>query len=234
MLSEFSTFCQDAAKLTDSLTQGSIAAFDPRPLERGRWHPNGFAIFDLLYEPAVGTVRLHIWPKSERQLRKAHPRIHNHGFHLYSTVLAGIYREVCFTIVEPLPEDREETQRPIGFNEFLVRSSGRTNHDSVEASGDRLRIQATSLVKAYGYGSFHALELGVFHATLIPKGAFCATLAVMGHRSPDFVDQLLGRCDLLTTNYDRVQISVESAEHFFNEMRQQQLVDQRCRRDTVN
>jgi hypothetical protein len=58
---------------------------------RSYWHPNGFAKLVLADDPALGQVRLHVWPEMA-----ADGDIHDHAWDYESTTVAGELTEIVY------------------------------------------------------------------------------------------------------------------------------------------
>ena len=137
----------------------------------------------------------------------AHPPIHNHGFNLHSLVLAGEYREARFEVSMSQNVHKNGTNIQKPMLTYMVKSDGQNNEDLIILSGEKLYASAKLGVERYGPGETHSIPIGEYHATLIPKNRFCATIAVMGPRQEKFVDRLLGRASFDPSKRVRESIS---------------------------
>lgn len=130
------------------------------------WHPNGFAVFHLNDDHALGKLRLHIWPDSKRVTRPDDAPIHTHAWHLCSHILVGTYAETLYEKVRPgSPESREYHSAVI---DYLV------DRDSFKTLS-KAHLRPVSKIKATR-GEFHLVPAEVPHETHIGISSFVATL----------------------------------------------------------
>jgi len=221
-MEDYQKFLKDSKKYIKENFISNIKNKIPCVPTGGRWHPTGFAIFDIDFVHRLGTVRLHIWPRSWRERLKNHPPIHNHGFNLHSQVLAGQYREARFRILSLAEAGDGKNLNIKPLKSYVVKSDGKTNDDIIELSKEKMLAYSELGVEKYNAGVSHSLGVGEYHATLIPKNSYCATLAIMGPRQKGTVDRLLGRANFDPSQRTRVPItkrdSVSLIEQLFLEI----------------
>lgn len=166
-----------------------------RKLGVGRWHPNGFATFEVAVIEGLGLMRLHFWPRRLRRALDRQPRIHKHCFNLYSRILAGEYRESQYETKElahGADGDVDEHDAGHLLREYLVEPMESDGIDRLVEGGRWLNVRSTLTGLRFAAGSWHEVEVGKYHATPIPPKAFCATLAVLSVPVPGARDALVG------------------------------------------
>lgn len=180
---------------------GALEPLLRESLGSGTWHPNGFQVFRLLDIEDVGLLRLHVWPNGLRRVRRQQPVVHSHIFHLYSLVLVGEYREKFFRVRETGASGAPgwsgwEVLPPRGDN--VDRLAPESAVYSVESMGRVARCQA---------GTAHDMPAGVYHATLIPRGKCCVTLALLSRPVLGQRDHMVGRSGMTGASFPREAIT---------------------------
>ena len=172
----------------------------------GVWHPNGFAIWSLRELPGLGTLRLHVWPDRHRRVRDWGPRIHAHGWHLASMVLAGTYSDRVYQVVE-VPG------RTMTIYEIFHTGGGRSK---VSPTGERVTIErvATRVVKP---GELHYLPHSVVHETVVPDTEYVATLVVMGEVIVDR-SVALEEQEHPARDHQRAQVSRQESDYILEQL----------------
>ena len=150
----------------------------------GIWHPNGFATFQRYFEPGLGLVRLHVWPQNVRRAVPRHPEIHSHAFNVYSRVLVGTYIENLYAVSPMLRESA-------GPSVYEVDVLGPDKPDLLFDTGATADLTLVD-TRTVPEGSWHDVAAGAFHSTVIPDGALCATLCVLGEHQDGVVTRLVG------------------------------------------
>ncbi|MDD0858024.1 hypothetical protein NHF46_10065 [Arthrobacter alpinus] len=167
--SGFRAFCE-AATIALEREVGSLQGKLIESLHslESRWHPNGFAVFHIDDDHALGNLRLHIWPDGPRVARSDDAPIHTHVWHLCSRILAGNYRETIYA---------ESGEDSMGGKEYHSASIDYLlDKDAFRASSKRvLSPKITTLDSA---GSFHLVPADVPHETHIDDGSFVATMLI--------------------------------------------------------
>jgi hypothetical protein len=158
----------------------------------GTWHPNGFATFRVAMVDGVGLIRLHIWPVGHRRCLEGHPEIHCHSFHLYSRVLVGIYEESCYSC-STVPAKDGQSQGGNKLRVYLVEPQRQEGVDRMIDTGESVDVRKTESEVRYPLGSWHGMEVGAYHTTLIPAESLCATVALLGIPQQGRRDVLLGQ-----------------------------------------
>jgi hypothetical protein len=143
----------------------------------GKWHPLGFMAYRLGNIAAFGTLRLHIWPADLRRESPRGPKIHDHAWHLSSLVMQGVYTDELYDVAEvPDPVYSEEERQQRGLLRVF---SPRFRHTSAALETDGSCAIATPTEnRAFDAGSTHAIPVGVFHITDIPKDQLVTTLLI--------------------------------------------------------
>jgi hypothetical protein len=137
----------------------------------GRWHPNGFAVFNLGELEGLGRLRLHVWPRGLRIALEGQPAIHSHPWDLCSLVIAGCYTDTLYRAQE---FDSDGPGRLRGFH--LRFGSGREGDELCPVP---LWYELTVTDKrAIMIGQLHQMAAGVLHESPIPHDAFVATLLI--------------------------------------------------------
>lgn len=173
-------FSEKAFQTLDSLSAEVIGEVIPN-LENysGRWHPNGFMVFQLGTNTDLGTLRLHIWPNSFREMsEKANAdTIHDHAWHLSSKILAGVYRDELYDVSEVSSQISEEERAQQGLLRVFRVNYDPNLPDSLVTDGTFARpiLREHRNVSSGGH---HFIEAGVFHKTTIPEDKLVATLVL--------------------------------------------------------
>jgi hypothetical protein len=139
---------------------------------KGLWHPNGFIVFKLVPLTNVGLLRLHIWPAATRVDRPWGPRLHKHGWHLASLVLAGTYTDIIFS--DSFSQHAIAHSRRMATYDVLLRPN---SPDLIRARGE-VRYVGEAMRRNIKQGSFNFIPAHVLHDTVIPAGKYVATLAI--------------------------------------------------------
>lgn len=205
-------FLAGAAKAIDAVLTDVSEMIDQRALGKGFWHPNGFAIFHVTDVKAFGVIRLHVWPASCRRLLPRHPRIHNHGFRLYSRVLAGEYVESLYTVADARNPEIDLSWPRARMRKYVVAVSDGTQRDIVADSGSDILVGLIESGMRYSTGSCHDLEAGIYHSTQIRPESLCATVAVLSERVADTEDVLVGRPGFVGGTRRRVEVAREEIQ----------------------
>lgn len=180
-------FFADANTLLEKA--GSIVLDEVVPnLEKfaGRWNPGGFMVFPLGVHDRLGSLRFHVYPRGIPRETEQGPNIHNHGWHLFSRVLIGHYRDTIYDL-EPQgivtdPNPNLSKQGLLRLYQTMRRPDGL---DVLVTDGSVVRPVPT-LDREIPAGKVHTIEANViYHLTTIPADQLTATLVL---DSPAFVD----------------------------------------------
>lgn len=139
----------------------------------GKWHPLGFMVFHLGVDERGQSLRLHIWPQTDRFTSTRGPHIHNHAWDLASRVVAGTYTDkiVKVSVAMHNPDDEEVALRPY---RLTYKSEGL---DTFETDGTGVTVDVLeSRRKVVGEG--HEIKHGVFHVPRISPNQLTATLVL--------------------------------------------------------
>lgn len=198
---DFKSFCASSREAIDGrLRKGWGSIEHELRATEGHWHPNGFVVFRIQEDHALGAMRLHIWPDSDRATRADSPPLHSHAWHLCSRILVGTYRETVYEIENvPTAGSTPRYSAKIKYiddpNTFLPNS--------------QLHTRPVTEVSCEA-GAFHEVPAGVAHETHINNGQFVATLLVT---SPPQIDDVivLGDQPFSSSSYVRPAISPDEA-----------------------
>lgn len=202
---DYPNFLLHAQSAVDHAESEIVSMAKSGELPLGRWHPTGFAVFEIQSILGVGLMRLHCWPAGVRRAVSPHPQIHQHCFDLYSKVVSGTYTENQFQLTDLGKMDEHTLSR------YRVASTYGSGHDALEE-------ERTSVVAHYSErdlvvhaGGSHELQAGVYHETPIPSDWFCATIAVLSIPVPGASDALLGEPHLSLLKSDRPIVTRDEA-----------------------
>jgi len=199
------SFSSSAEIVLRTSAQGVLDRFLSEPGE-GRWHPNGFAVFDLGDVEGLGQMRFHVWPSGIRVALEGQPAIHSHPWDMCSLVIAGCYRDTLYRA-----------------RQFNVDEPGRLQGYSVQFGsgdqGDQLCLDSmwydvtAEQERTVTKGSLHQIPAGVLHAAQIPLHTCVATLLI----TSKFINLskllLLGDGNFDKKSYVRPAVSVEELDH---------------------
>lgn len=185
---EYLEFLTEARR--EVLTHMDIACgmLEATRLGIGRWHPNGFAAFDVAMVEGVGLIRLHFWPKGLRRNVSRHPPIHNHSFHLYSKVLLGAYRESRYEVGDA--SDTRSHSAPL--RQYLVVPARNDGVDRLDVGG-WVGVRSITSRLSFEARTWHGLPAGWYHSTPIPISTLCATMVMLGVPYEGIGTVLVGR-----------------------------------------
>jgi hypothetical protein len=151
----------------------------------GRWNPGGFMAFPLGVHDVLGSLRFHVYPRGIPRETDQGPNIHNHGWHLFSRVLIGHYRDIIYSL---------ENQGRVTDTNYNLEERGLIRLYKTERKPNGLDFLVTdgTVVRAVpvdnkdvSAGRYHTIEANViYHLTTIPQDQLTATLVL---DSPAFV-----------------------------------------------
>src|ERR1017187_2549985 len=78
--SSYLLFLRDAAAAATNHVDHAVELIKSKKLGIGKWHPTGFATFEVVSIDGLGLMRLHFWPSGLRKVLPGHPPIHKHCF----------------------------------------------------------------------------------------------------------------------------------------------------------
>jgi hypothetical protein len=179
---------------------------------KGLWHPNGFIVFKLIPLTNIGLLRLHVWPAAARVDRSWGPRLHKHGWHLASLVLAGTYTDIIFG--DSFSRHAIAHSRRMATYDVLLRPN---SPDLIRARGE-VRYVGEAMRRNIARGDFNAIPAHVLHDTVIPAGEYVATLAIQSTvvHFESFVaeeDDILGE-----RSYSRVVLPQDSRDRILSDL----------------
>lgn len=154
----------------------------------GRWHPSGFMVFPLGTHPELGTLRLHIWPEGKRR-RQLKGRgylcdglydgdIHNHMWHIKSMTLAS-YRDRFYETERQGPAT-DPLKQPDIFRVFRVAYES-DQPETLTTDGSCVRAKSV-LDRKLRVSEMHEIQVGQYHAPMLPDDEFGATLVISSFR----------------------------------------------------
>ncbi|MFC0681652.1 hypothetical protein ACFFGH_27800 [Lysobacter korlensis] len=206
---DFESFTSYAAVMTEVVRERLGRLVELALPSGARWHPTGFLILQLLEIRSFGLVRLHIWPARVRVAKPGHPMIHCHGFHLYSTVVAGTYSEVRYDVARIAAASVAE---PRALHGFKVEPPRPDNVDRLCEEPDwRYSVRQNGRRTRDELGSVHTQEAGTYHSTAIPMWSTCVTLAITGTHVQGQEDHLVGRPGSFTIDGGRPYVPPDRA-----------------------
>jgi hypothetical protein len=120
------------------------------------------------------TVRLHIWPKENRELMDPVWPVHTHHWTISSAVIAGHVLNETF-----------EVQRDLGGTSQLYRVEySKGGLSERRKTGDRVSVARQSRER-WDAGAVYEIPLKTYHSTTVPDGLFAATVIVTGQQTRD-------------------------------------------------
>ncbi|MCH5644436.1 hypothetical protein [Gordonia sp. ABSL49_1] len=208
---QFIALAEDALDLGQRYLRANISTV----LRDGRWHPTGFAVFNVLDISPIGIIRLHYWPEADLRLTTGHPTIHCHCFHLHSRVLAGVYKEVVFRTRKLASNENTERNALAGFN--VVPPSG-DGIDRLERDDDSYVVLGGPPAE-YRSRAAHSIPAGEYHSTNIRVNAQCATLAMLSRPVIGYRDHIIGNRDFATLESLRPVVDCKVTDALAESMR---------------
>jgi hypothetical protein len=185
--------------LADAVRDSTIRDLDS---VYGRWHPSGFMVFPLGTHPELGTLRLHIWPAGKRR-RQIKGRgylgsglydgdIHNHMWHIKSMTLASYQDRFYETERRGSPGHTVDLyEEPDVFRVYRVAYES-DQPETLTTDGSCVRA-ASILDRSLRADEMHEIEVGQYHAPVLPDDEFGATLVISSFRvAADGPDVLIG------------------------------------------
>ena len=145
----------------------------------GKWHPSGFQIYNLGVCPDLGFLRLHVWPADIRKALDKGDTIHDHSWHVASTVLEGQYKDKIYDLQSHGIVAEKDRQA----GSLRVFKAGYNPDGSQVLETDGSVVDASPVQKrTINKGEFHFIEPGVFHKPEIPISESCVTLVINSFR----------------------------------------------------
>lgn len=135
------------------------------------WHPLGFIRLKLA-STVEGTLRIHIWPDTERQSQVPVWNIHDHLFDLRSSVLCGVLRNRRFAL---RPDKTAATHR-------LYRVSYSERQSQLHATPTKVSCHCISTDVYSALDSYHVCR-EEFHASDVEENILAATIVVTSNHS---------------------------------------------------
>lgn len=211
--SSYMRFLFDAMSVVADYEPAVREKIGDKDLPRGKWHPNGFAVFNMEDIAGLGRLRLHFWPRDKRVFFRGHPPVHSHSFHLYSKVLEGEYKdsEYGVTFLHERPTRRHNTGR-----KYVIEYGRPEDGDVIKATDEWATMDQNKPRFCYPAGNWHAMASGDFHSTPIRPGEFCSTLLVMSPREHGD-DVLVGSPRFRDRSYARPVVSGEDVSLMCNQ-----------------
>lgn len=143
------------------------------------WHPLGFIRLKLA-STVQGTIRIHIWPDTDRQSQFPVWNIHDHLFDLHSSVLCGALRNNRFALRSDQTAATHRLYR-VSYSEM----QSQLHATSAEVSCHRITTDVYSALDSY-----HVCR-EEFHSSVVEKGILAATIVVTSNHS-DRAPNVLG------------------------------------------
>jgi hypothetical protein len=165
---------KNLAVIAETLRLGLLTSLSTVP---ARWHPNGFAVFQLGDLGTLGRLRLHIWPTALPRPRAQDSSVHSHAWNLCSLVVGGRYSETLYD------HSSEPSSGASMVNSFNIAYAD--DPDRLEPGPTLWLRQLTT--ESYARGEFHTVAAGRFHRTVIAQDQFAATLLITSSNVTPFV-----------------------------------------------
>lgn len=153
----------------DAGTRAQVLRAAEVAVDEGRWHPTGFAVFRLHASPQ-GDVRLHVWPEAGRRWGDPCWTVHDHTWDLTSHVLAGVVGS-------------HDVDVDVDVELAAGRSAQGVLYDVAYGADGRSRMLRRAAVASRSLGlrrtaagGCYRVDAGRFHASVVPEGAFAATV----------------------------------------------------------
>lgn len=205
------SFLRDAARQVEERLSEAKDMLRSGRLGEGKWHPTGFATFEVARIQRLGVMRLHVWPVGLRRELVGHPKIHKHNFQLYSKIVAGTYLESLYEVREGTASERRR-KGYLRKREFRVDTTRKDGIDRLVDTGRWVDVRAVVTGLSFREGSWHEIQVGQFHSTPIPKKQFCITLAVLSLPVPGGRDVLLGSSKFKVLTHPRAIVTDKDAD----------------------
>lgn len=143
---------------------------NPKMVE-ATWHPLGFVRLKLT-SSVQGSLRIHVWPETERRSQVPVWNIHDHLFDLRSFVLCGVVRNHRF---EVRPDKTSATHRL--YQVSYCKRQSRLHATTAEVSCHHISADVYSALESYSvYGE-------EFHASVVEKNILTATIVITSNHS---------------------------------------------------
>lgn len=152
----------------------------------GRWNPGGFMVFPLGVHDNLGSLRFHVYPKGIPRETQQGPNIHNHAWHLFSSVLVGHYRDTLYKLEnQGIITDPNSKLAEKGLLRLFQTRRNPGGKDVLVTDGTVVR-PVPVLNREVPAGKIHTIEANIiYHMTTIPVEQLTATLVL---DSPAFAD----------------------------------------------
>jgi len=147
------------------------------------WHPLGFIRLKLA-STAQGTLRIHIWPTTDRQSQSPIWNIHDHLFDLRSSILCGVVENHRFTV----RSDRTPATHRL-YQVSYSENQSRLHATTTAVSCHQLSTDVYSALDNY------QVYREEFHASVVKKDILAATIVVTSNHSehpPNVLGDLTG------------------------------------------
>ncbi|MDX6498136.1 MAG: hypothetical protein QOG23_1396 [Blastocatellia bacterium] len=147
------------------------------------WHPLGFIRLKLASTPQ-GTLRIHIWPGTDRKSQSPSWNIHDHLFDLRSSILCGVVENHRFAV---RPDRKSATHRL--YQVSYCENQSLLHATTTEMSCHHLGTEVYSALDSY------QVYREQFHASVVEKDILAATIVVTSdhsQRPPNVLGDLTG------------------------------------------
>ncbi len=151
------------------------------------WHPLGF-VSCIIKQDKDHTIRVHLWPESERRVKNPDWPIHTHAYYLSSYVLEGSIRDVRYETIE---------------NGDYVAYAVRYFKGGSEISQTKGRVGVKAVIdESRAEGESYEVAINVFHQSSVPVDRSAITLVALSNFS-DSPPLVLGSLAADKYPYDR-------------------------------
>ncbi len=203
------TYFDWAKNLLTQVTPVVLAEVVPKLEEySGRWNPGGFMVFPLGLTKDGSSLRLHVSAAGLPRDVLNGPFIHNHGWHLTSRVLAGVYSDRIVDVQKQYSAVATDPEN--GLLRLYETNRNPNGLDILETDGTI--VKATPIRnRVVQAGEFHTIEaLNIYHIPTTPSEHLAATLVL---DSPSFTNTthvLLNNSEPITIERVRKPLKPES------------------------
>jgi hypothetical protein len=152
--------------------------------QRGRWHPAGYMVYSLGTHAALGSLRLHIWPRERRlsDTREGTPRdVHDHVLHIASVAVGGTYEDDIYSVAMAGRNMSDEQIAEGGLLRVFTFPDDQPSSGVLVTDGRVVKAEPIKR-RVVPVTSTHVIEAGTFHAPAIPDSGLAATLSFSSPR----------------------------------------------------
>ena len=149
------------------LVKEALNCLEEKEQIKGNWHPLGFIHIPLGIINDQ-SIRLHIWPQSERRRQQPFYPIHTHIFELKSHILSGTLKNTIYK-VSNLNFRLESAIYEVNYNN--------TSESILKRTDRKINIMEVT-EETLKKGDYYSVKRGEFHTSEVKEGEFAATIAL--------------------------------------------------------